>query len=192
LAGSLSAGVGLEGVPGAAVAAAAIDPAEGEDDDVVAARRAAGGDGFGADDAEAAAEAALQATALITPRAIYEKLNEHVIGQHRVKMALSVGVFNHYKRVFEAASPPKAAAVSAATAAAAADLAAAAEIGAKLAATVEAVAAGQPLSLAAARARVRSSTKVKHCSRRRTSRAVQRQGKALLTTQNFACGPAPR
>jgi ATP-dependent protease Clp ATPase subunit len=153
----------LEGVPGAAVAAASIDPAEGEDDDVVAARRAAQGDGFGADDAEAAAEAALQATALITPRAIYEKLNEHVIGQHRVKMALSVGVFNHYKRVFEAASPPKvaAAAGAAATSTAAAELAAAAEIGAKLAATVEAMAAGQPLSLAAARARVRSSAKVK-------------------------------
>ena len=26
-----------------------------------------------------------------------------MIGQHRVKLALSVGVYNHYKRVFEAA-----------------------------------------------------------------------------------------
>lgn len=36
---------------------------------------------------------------LLTPNQIYEKLDEHVIGQHRVKMALAVGVHNHYKRV---------------------------------------------------------------------------------------------
>jgi len=36
---------------------------------------------------------------LMTPRQIYESLNEHVIGQHRVKMAMAVGVHNHYKRV---------------------------------------------------------------------------------------------
>ena len=36
---------------------------------------------------------------LKTPRKIYEGLNDHVIGQHRVKMAMSVGVHNHYKRV---------------------------------------------------------------------------------------------
>jgi ATP-dependent Clp protease ATP-binding subunit ClpX len=33
------------------------------------------------------------------PRELYDGLEEHVIGQHRVKVALSVGVHNHYKRV---------------------------------------------------------------------------------------------
>jgi len=34
-----------------------------------------------------------------TPRKIYAGLDEHVIGQHDVKMALSVAVHNHYKRL---------------------------------------------------------------------------------------------
>jgi len=34
-----------------------------------------------------------------TPRHIMRGLNEYVIGQHTVKIALSVGVHNHYKRV---------------------------------------------------------------------------------------------
>jgi len=34
-----------------------------------------------------------------TPRHIMRGLNEYVIGQHNVKIALSVGVHNHYKRV---------------------------------------------------------------------------------------------
>jgi len=36
---------------------------------------------------------------LPTPRAIFEGLNEYVIGQRNVKIALSVGVHNHYKRL---------------------------------------------------------------------------------------------
>lgn len=34
-----------------------------------------------------------------TPRQIMAKLNEYVIGQRNVKVALSVGVYNHYKRL---------------------------------------------------------------------------------------------
>lgn len=36
---------------------------------------------------------------LPTPREIFEGLNEYVIGQRNVKIALSVGVHNHYKRI---------------------------------------------------------------------------------------------
>mmetsp|Transcript_27571 Transcript_27571/g.52266 ORF Transcript_27571/g.52266 Transcript_27571/m.52266 type:complete len:582 (-) Transcript_27571:24-1769(-) len=36
---------------------------------------------------------------LLTPREIYKGLDEYVIGQHKVKVALSVSVHNHYKRV---------------------------------------------------------------------------------------------
>lgn len=35
----------------------------------------------------------------LTPRTIYEKLSEYVIGQERAKKILSVAVYNHYKRV---------------------------------------------------------------------------------------------
>ena len=37
--------------------------------------------------------------AVPTPREIYAGLEEHVVGQHNVKMALSVAVHNHYKRL---------------------------------------------------------------------------------------------
>jgi ATP-dependent Clp protease ATP-binding subunit ClpX len=37
-----------------------------------------------------------------TPRKIRRGLNEYVIGQSNVKIALSVGVYNHYKRIFVA------------------------------------------------------------------------------------------
>lgn len=37
-----------------------------------------------------------------TPREIRRGLNEYVIGQSAVKVALSVGVYNHYKRIFVA------------------------------------------------------------------------------------------
>ena len=40
----------------------------------------------------------------LNPRAIYEKLDEYVIGQERAKKVLSVAVYNHYKRVW-AGSP---------------------------------------------------------------------------------------
>jgi len=36
---------------------------------------------------------------LPTPKEIFTGLNEYVIGQHNVKVALSVGVHNHYKRI---------------------------------------------------------------------------------------------
>ncbi|DAZ96131.1 TPA: hypothetical protein N0F65_008710 [Lagenidium giganteum] len=36
---------------------------------------------------------------ILTPREIYEGLNQYVIGQERVKKILSVGVHNHYKRI---------------------------------------------------------------------------------------------
>jgi hypothetical protein len=36
---------------------------------------------------------------LPTPQEIFSGLNEYVIGQHNVKVALSVGVHNHYKRI---------------------------------------------------------------------------------------------
>ena len=36
---------------------------------------------------------------LLTPTEIYNGLGEYVIGQHNVKIALSVGVHNHYKRI---------------------------------------------------------------------------------------------
>ena len=34
-----------------------------------------------------------------TPRRIYNELNKHVIGQEAAKKALSVGIYNHYKKV---------------------------------------------------------------------------------------------
>ena len=35
-----------------------------------------------------------------TPREVFERLNEYVIGQERAKRVVSVGVYNHYKRVW--------------------------------------------------------------------------------------------
>lgn len=35
-----------------------------------------------------------------TPRDIYSRLSEYVIGQERAKRVLSVGVYNHYKRIY--------------------------------------------------------------------------------------------
>lgn len=36
----------------------------------------------------------------VTPKRLYEKLDEYVIGQHTAKKVLSVAVYNHYKRVW--------------------------------------------------------------------------------------------
>ncbi|MEM7031671.1 MAG: ClpX C4-type zinc finger protein, partial [Chloroflexota bacterium] len=35
----------------------------------------------------------------LSPKEIYEKLNEWVVGQDRAKKVLSVAVYNHYKRI---------------------------------------------------------------------------------------------
>lgn len=48
-------------------------------------------------DTEAARQSALEA--LPTPRELYEDLSEHVVGQEDAKRALSVAVYNHYKRI---------------------------------------------------------------------------------------------
>lgn len=37
----------------------------------------------------------------ITPKELMEVLNRYVIGQERAKKAFSVGVYNHYKRIFK-------------------------------------------------------------------------------------------
>src|SRR5699024_3566036 len=39
------------------------------------------------------------ATDVPTPRALYEHLNNYIIGQDRAKKILSVAVYNHYKRI---------------------------------------------------------------------------------------------
>ena len=41
----------------------------------------------------------------LTPRAIFEKLEEYVIGQEKAKKTLSVAVYNHYKRVWSNNQP---------------------------------------------------------------------------------------
>jgi ATP-dependent Clp protease ATP-binding subunit ClpX len=38
-------------------------------------------------------------TRILSPKEIYERLNEYVIGQDRAKKVLSVAVYNHYKRI---------------------------------------------------------------------------------------------
>ncbi|KAF1780742.1 P-loop containing nucleoside triphosphate hydrolase [Phytophthora cactorum] len=45
----------------------------------------------------AAADATVSKDRVLTPREIYEGLNEYVIGQDKVKKTLAVGVHNHYK-----------------------------------------------------------------------------------------------
>ena len=41
----------------------------------------------------------------LTPRAIFENLEEYVIGQERAKKTLSVAVYNHYKRIWSNNQP---------------------------------------------------------------------------------------
>jgi ATP-dependent Clp protease ATP-binding subunit ClpX len=50
-------------------------------------------------DEELAPETGFELTSLPKPREIFEVLNEYVIGQDTAKRALSVAVYNHYKRV---------------------------------------------------------------------------------------------
>ncbi|KAG7390121.1 hypothetical protein PHYPSEUDO_008824 [Phytophthora pseudosyringae] len=47
----------------------------------------------------AAADTTVVKERVLTPRQIYEGLNEYVIGQDKVKKTLAVGVHNHYKRL---------------------------------------------------------------------------------------------
>ncbi|CAI5710956.1 unnamed protein product [Peronospora destructor] len=47
----------------------------------------------------AAANSTMTKDRVLTPREIYEGLNEYVIGQGKVKKTLAVGVHNHYKRL---------------------------------------------------------------------------------------------
>src|ERR1700753_4407727 len=44
--------------------------------------------------------------ALPKPREIYEFLDAYVIGQDKAKKALSVAVYNHYKRIQSGGDPP--------------------------------------------------------------------------------------
>jgi ATP-dependent Clp protease ATP-binding subunit ClpX len=47
----------------------------------------------------ATASAPPQPAPVLTPQAIYKKLDEYIIGQERAKRVLSVAVYNHYKRI---------------------------------------------------------------------------------------------
>ncbi|ETM40261.1 ATP-dependent Clp protease, ATP-binding subunit ClpX [Phytophthora nicotianae] len=47
----------------------------------------------------AAADTTVSKDRVLTPREIYDGLNEYVIGQDKVKKTLAVGVHNHYKRL---------------------------------------------------------------------------------------------
>lgn len=44
-------------------------------------------------------EETVHAVKVLTPQQIFRSLNDHVIGQSKVKMTMSVAVHNHYKRV---------------------------------------------------------------------------------------------
>src|SRR5437868_14444989 len=48
----------------------------------------------------------LPITKIPPPKRIFDQLNQWVIGQERAKKVLSVAVYNHYKRVYTAASMP--------------------------------------------------------------------------------------
>ena len=52
-----------------------------------------------AEDVPSPAAAEFQPHRTLSPKEIYEQLNEWVIGQDRAKKVLSVAVYNHYKRI---------------------------------------------------------------------------------------------
>lgn len=56
-------------------------------------------DEYDLDYKEASPEASLDLSSLSTPKEIKAKLDEYVIGQDNAKIALSVAVYNHYKRL---------------------------------------------------------------------------------------------
>jgi ATP-dependent Clp protease ATP-binding subunit ClpX len=51
------------------------------------------------EDTPAAQAAQFQQSRILSPKEIYEQLNEWVVGQDRAKKVLSVAVYNHYKRI---------------------------------------------------------------------------------------------
>ncbi|MDO4502084.1 MAG: ATP-dependent Clp protease ATP-binding subunit ClpX [Coriobacteriia bacterium] len=57
------------------------------------------GEGFVPGDSEDGIDAASILGNLPTPHQLYELLGEHVVGQDQAKRALSVAVYNHYKRI---------------------------------------------------------------------------------------------
>jgi len=76
-----------------------LPPKEGEDSEQAdGAGKGTSPDGRTDGTAADSSGASLLSSAL-TPREIYGGLSEYVIGQHRVKMVLSVAVSNHYKRL---------------------------------------------------------------------------------------------
>ncbi len=50
-------------------------------------------------EAERRADGDTSKLTLLKPREIHEKLNEYIVGQENAKLALSVAVYNHYKRI---------------------------------------------------------------------------------------------
>ena len=77
-----------------------------------------GGGSAGAQAAAAAAAAAAEPVRILSPRELFRGLDEFVIGQEGVKKTLSVGVYNHYKRLGRSAQQRAAAASREAVAAA--------------------------------------------------------------------------
>jgi ATP-dependent Clp protease ATP-binding subunit ClpX len=74
--------------------------------------------GGGSAGAQAAAAAAAEPVRILSPRELFRGLDEFVIGQDGVKKTLSVGVYNHYKRLGRSAQQRAAAAAREAVAAA--------------------------------------------------------------------------
>ncbi|CAB9505578.1 protease ATP-binding subunit ClpX [Seminavis robusta] len=66
-------------------------PGDADHDDEAVAAAAGGGESLNQ-----------QVKRMPTPKEVMKGLNEFVIGQKKVKIALSVGVYNHYKRIFVA------------------------------------------------------------------------------------------
>ena len=77
-----------------------LDPMDDEPE-LARHRRGRHAEGAPRGDAQDAAEPAPEEVLdnLPTPRELYENLSEHVVGQEAAKKALSVAVYNHYKRI---------------------------------------------------------------------------------------------